>query len=70
MNKRRISTLCLVLTAVLLVCFVAKIILDRAAYSSTLNSAPFYLWVLVDAAYFVLPAVIALTVGLVLRGKK
>lgn len=70
MNRRRISTLCLALAAILPVCFAVKVITDRVVYSNTLNSAPFYLWVVVDAVYFLLPAVIALAVGLVLRGKK
>ena len=47
----------------LLILFPAKLIKDYIIYVTTLNSAPFYLWVLVDAVCFLLPAAILFLIG-------
>ena len=57
-----ISILC---TAV----FFAKMPLDYHVYSTTLNSAPFWVTILVNAIYFLVPALIALIIGIVLKRK-
>ena len=61
---------CNILSAVLIVCFFIKTVIDYSKYASTFNSAPFSLWVCVNAVYFILPAVIILVVGVVLRKKR
>lgn len=50
-----------------IIAFAVKLSYDHASYSQTLNSAPFYLWVLVDILYFLVPAVLLFGIGLVLR---
>ena len=60
---------CYGLSGLLVLGFIVNTIIDYSRYNSTLNSAPFSVWVLVNAIYFVLPAAIVLVVGLVL-GKK
>lgn len=66
------SKKCLLLSAVLAGIFIVKNPLDYLVYSSTLNSAPFWVTVLVNAVYFLFPSAILLTVGLVLgrHGRK
>lgn len=59
-----------VISLVLIMGFIIKTIFDYGKYSSTLNSAPFYLWILVNALYFLLPALIIFVTGIIKKGKK
>lgn len=68
--KNKTSKWCNVISLVLVVCFIIKTIFDYGKYSSTLNSAPFYLWILVNALYFVLPALIIFIAGIMRKRKK
>jgi len=65
--KKTIIKLCKIVPIVLLGCFVISVITGYARYSSTLNSAPFSVWVLVDAIYFIVPALLLFVVGMILR---
>ena len=65
--KKKIIKFCYIAPVVLLICFAVSIVTGYMRYSSTLNSAPFYVWVLVDAIYFVVPALGLFIVGLILR---
>ena len=58
-----------VLSAVCALLFVIKIPLDYHVYSTTLNSAPFWVWLLVNAVYFLIPAFVALIIGWMLKKK-
>ena len=49
--------------------FLIKLPLDYHAYSTTLNSAPFRIWIMVNAIYFLVPALIALIIGIALKRK-
>lgn len=46
------------IAAVLVLVFLVKTGLDWHTYNTTLNSAPFRLWILVNAVYFLLPAAV------------
>ena len=61
---------CGILSGILLLCFGIKTAIDYAQYTTTLNSAPFSVWVLVNGLYFIVPAVILLVIGLVYKRKK
>ena len=65
--KNKIIKFCNIATVVLLICFVISIVTGYMRYSTTLNSAPFYVWVLVDAIYLVVPAAGLFIVGMILR---
>lgn len=67
--NNKISKWCNIISLVLIVWFIMKTIFDYGKYSSTLNSAPFYLWILVNALYFVLPALIIFSVGIIFKRK-
>ena len=65
--KKKIIKFCKIIPIVLLVCFAISVTTGYARYSSTLNSAPFSVWVLVDAIYFIVPALLLFVVGMILR---
>ena len=65
----RISKWCNVISLVLIVCFIIKTSFDYGKYSCTLTSAPFDIWILVNALYFVLPALIIFILGIIKKRK-
>lgn len=68
--NHKISKWCSVISLILIICFVVKTVFDYGKYSSTLNSAPFDLWILVNALYFILPAAIFFIIGMIEKKKK
>ncbi|MBQ6714116.1 MAG: hypothetical protein IJN15_01050 [Clostridia bacterium] len=69
MKGVKFANACNIISIVLLICFVVNTIIDYMRYSSALNSAPFRVWILVNAVYFILPAIIVFIVGAVIRIK-
>ena len=69
MKKFNGATVCYGLSLLLFVAFVVHTIVDYSRYNTTLNSAPFYVWIFVNAVYFVLPAILLLLIGFVIRKK-
>ena len=57
------------IAAILVLVFLVKTGLDWHTYNTTLNSAPFRYWVLVNGIYFLLPAGI-LAVIAIMKGRK
>lgn len=70
MNRKNISRICNVVSIVLVIAFAVKCAVDYAAYSPVSNSAPFSLWVEMNAFLFLLPAIIVFAIGRVLRKKE
>ena len=69
MKKLNWIKVCYSLSVLLVIGFIINTIIDYSRYNSTLNSAPFYLWIIVNAICFIVPAIIALIVGLVIKKK-
>lgn len=69
-TKHKILKWCNIVSVILIVCFIVKTIFDYKNYSTTLNSAPFSIWILVNAIYFVVPALIVFLVGIVLKKRR
>lgn len=67
--KRIISRSCKVIGLLLLVGFAVQIVIDFNKYTNTLTSAPFYVWVLRDALYLGLPALMLFIAGIALKKK-
>ena len=65
--KQKVPMICNIVSLILLIVFVIKSIVDYTQYSTSLNSAPFYLWVLVNALFLVIPAIILFVIGFVVR---
>ena len=70
MNKRKWSFLCYLASALAAVGFGATVVWDWHRYDTTLNSAPFRVFVLVDAVYLLLPALALFLLGRWLRKRK
>ena len=49
--------------------FCVNIIVDYHRYNTTLNSAPFWLWIVTDALLWLIPALIAVIAGFVAKRK-
>ncbi len=57
------------IAAILVLVFFVKTGLDWHTYNTTLNSAPFRVWILVNGVYFLLPAVVFAVIAMV-KGRK
>lgn len=68
--KENIPKICNIVSAILVAAFVIKSIADYIRYSNTLNSAPFYVWVLVNALYLIIPSIVVLVIGYVAKKKQ
>jgi len=69
MKKLNITKMCNVISIILMICFIVKTIIDYTQYSSTFSSAPFYVWIIANALYFILPAIIVFIVGIIIKMK-
>ena len=69
MKKLNKVKICYGLSALLVVGFIVDTAIDYSRYNHTLNSAPFSLWITVNAICYIAPAIIALIVGLVMKKK-
>lgn len=68
--KKNIPRIFNIVSAILVAAFVIMSIVDYSHYSNTQNSAPFYVWVLVNALYLIIPAIVVLVIGIVVRKKQ
>ena len=50
--------------------FCVNLVVDYHQYSTTLNSAPFTVWILVDALIWLVPATLAVIAGYVAKKRK
>ena len=69
MKKLNGAKVCYGLSVILFVGFIINTIIDYGRYNSTLNSAPFHIWVIVNAICFIVPAIILLIIGFVIQKK-
>ena len=65
--KKNIPMICNIISAILVITFIVKNAIDYSQYSTTLNSAPFYVWMLVNALYLIVPAIIVFVIGIVVK---
>ena len=47
--------------------FFIHLAVDRHQYNTTQNSAPFWVWILVDALIWIIPAILAFLAGLIAK---
>ena len=67
--KKKVPLICNIVSLAFVVGFVIKSVLDYFKYSSTLNSAPFSVWLLVNALCLITPAIIMFAVGKMVKKK-
>ena len=72
MKRLLAAKICYGISAVLFAIFVGRTIFDAVQYTKYMGSAPFEVFVLVNALWFVLPAVLVAGVGFLMHkvGKK
>ena len=56
-------------SALMVLGFCIHVIVDYHQYSTTLNSAPFWVWICMDAMLWLIPALIAFVAGFVAKKK-
>lgn len=65
--KKKVPMICNIVSVVLAIAFIVKNVVDYSKYTSTLNSAPFYVWILANALYLIIPAIILFAVGAIIK---
>ncbi len=65
--RKRLPLACNNMCFVLLLGFVIKCIVDYDRYTISYGSAPFRVWVMVNALYLVIPAIIVFAVGRIIK---
>ena len=63
--KKKVPMICNIVSVVLVIAFIVKNVVDYS--KSTLNSAPFYVWILANALYLIIPAIILFAVGAIIK---
>ena len=69
MKKKNIQIICNIISALLAIAFVIKTIINFFQYDTLLNAAPFYVWILVNALFLLIPASIVIVVGIIVSRK-
>ena len=69
MKKKNIQIFCNIISALLAIAFVIKTIINFFQYDTLLNAAPFYVWILVNALFLLIPASIVFVVGIIVSRK-
>ena len=64
---KKLITTCNIVAFIFLLSFFLKLGRDWMMYDSTLNSAPFYIWVVANAIQYLLPAGAAFLIGRFLK---
>ena len=64
---KKLIKVCNMVAFIFLLSFVLKLCRDWMMYDSTLNSAPFYIWIVADAIRYLLPAGFTFLVGRFLK---
>lgn len=69
MNKNNMSIYSIV-SIILVIVYIVKSIVDYIQYSPLVNSAPYYVWLIINALYFLVPAFIIYIIGVVIKKRK
>lgn len=69
MKLKKSARYCLIAAFCLVVCFLLSIMMDLS-HQSAADSAPFYVWALVRAIEFLLPAAVLTVTALIVQLKK
>ena len=70
MNKEKLIKICNIVAFIMALSFVLKLARDAITYHTTLNSAPFYIWVIADAVYYLMPAAFLYLIGRLVKRTK
>ena len=70
MKKLNGIKICYGASVLLFIGFIINTLIDYSRYDSAINSAPFDLWIIVNAIFFIVPAIILFAVGFVIKKKQ
>ena len=68
--KKKLPIICNAASAVLVIVFVIKCIIDYKQYLASFGSAPFSVWIFMNVLYLLLPAAIVFAVGVIVKKKQ
>ncbi len=68
--KKKLPTICNAVSTVHVIAFVIKCITDYKQYLTSFGSAPFSVWIFMNAVYLLLPAAIVFAVGVIVKKKQ
>ena len=69
MRKKNIRIICNTISAVLVIAFVVKTIINYFQYDAIFTSAPFTVQILINALFLIIPAIILFIIGFVIDKK-
>lgn len=61
--------ICNAISIILVIAFAIKTIIDYNQYNTTFTSAPFSLWIGVNAVFMIMPAIAVFLVGFIIKKK-
>ena len=67
--KKKIPMICNIISILLVVAFIIKSIVDYTQYTTTLNLAPFSLWIVANAVFMLIPAIVVFIIGFIAKKK-
>lgn len=67
--KKKISTICKVLSVVLIITFIVLSIIDYINYNPIVTSAPYYVNLIINASFLLIPAIIAYIVSIIIKNR-
>ena len=67
MKKTNVSKICHIISLLLVLGFIIHTVVDYTRYNSTLNSAPFYIGIIINAVCFIVPAILTWLAGVVIK---
>lgn len=70
MRKKNIRVFCNIISAVLVVIFVIKTIINYFQYDAVITSAPFYVCILINAIFLIIPSIIVYIVGIIIDRRR
>ena len=70
MKKEKITKICNTVAFIFALSFLLRLARDWTVYNTTLNSAPFYVWVLADAMQYLMPAAFVFLIGRIVKHQK
>lgn len=69
-NKKKLIKICNTVAFIFALSFLLQLLRDWNMYNTTLNSAPFRLWILTDAVLYLTPAAFAFLIGCIVKLQK
>ena len=69
-SKTKLIKICNTVAFIFALSFLLQLVRDWSVYNTTLNSAPFRLWVLTDAVLYLMPAAFAFLIGRIVKLQK